>query len=53
MVGLNGDRVQKYENGVRKPKADLLKKFANALGVSTLLSLISCNKFLWGYVCTL
>ena len=36
MVGLNGDRVQKYENGVRKPKADLLKKFANALGVSTL-----------------
>ncbi|MBO4913120.1 MAG: helix-turn-helix transcriptional regulator [Butyrivibrio sp.] len=35
-IGLNGDRVQKYENGVRKPKADLLKKFASALGVSTL-----------------
>ena len=29
-IGLNGDRVQKYENGVRKPKADLLKKFASA-----------------------
>ena len=36
MVGLNADRIQKYENGARKPKADLLKKFAEALGVSTL-----------------
>ena len=36
LVGLNGDRVQKYENGVRKPKAELLKRFAGALGVSTL-----------------
>ncbi len=36
LVGLNGDRVQKYENGVRKPKAELLKRFASALGVSTL-----------------
>lgn len=35
-VGLNGDRVQKYENGARKPKSELLKQFANALGVSTL-----------------
>ena len=35
-VGLNADRVQKYENGVRKPKADMLKQFATALGVSTL-----------------
>jgi transcriptional regulator with XRE-family HTH domain len=35
-IGLNGDRVQKYENGVRKPKAELLKQFAHALGVSTL-----------------
>lgn len=35
-VGLTGDRVQKYENGFRKPKADLLKKIAEALGVSTL-----------------
>lgn len=25
-VGLNADRIQKYENGARKPKADLLKK---------------------------
>lgn len=35
-IGLNGDRVQKYENGVRKPKPELLKQFASALGVSTL-----------------
>lgn len=36
LVGLNADRIQKYENGVRKPKADLLKQIAEALGVSTL-----------------
>lgn len=36
MVGLTADRIQKYENGARKPKADLLKKIAGALGVSTL-----------------
>ena len=35
-VGLNSDRVQKYENGARKPKQDLLKLFATALGVETL-----------------
>lgn len=35
-VGLNADRMQKYENGARKPKADMLKKIANTLGVSTL-----------------
>lgn len=35
-VGLNADRMQKYENGARKPKADMLKKIAEALGVSTL-----------------
>ena len=35
-IGLNSDRVQKYENGARKPKADLLKQIAGALGVSTL-----------------
>ena len=35
-VGLNADRMQKYENGARKPKADMLKKIADALGVSTL-----------------
>ena len=35
-IGLSADRVQKYENGFRKPKADLLKKIAEALGVSTL-----------------
>lgn len=36
MVGLTADRIQKYENGARKPKADLLKQIAGALGVSTL-----------------
>ena len=35
-VGLNADRMQKYENGARKPKRDMLKKIAEALGVSTL-----------------
>ena len=35
-VGLNADRMQKYENGARKPKADMLKQIAHALGVSTL-----------------
>ncbi len=35
-VGLSADRIQKYENGIRKPKADLLKKIADALGVSSL-----------------
>ena len=25
-VGLSADRIQKYENGFRKPKADMLKK---------------------------
>jgi len=36
LVGLNADRIQKYENGARKPKADMLKKIAGVLGVSTL-----------------
>lgn len=36
MVGLNADRIQKYENGARKPKKDMLKNIAAALGVSTL-----------------
>lgn len=36
MVGLTADRIQKYENGARKPKADLLKKIAAALDVSPL-----------------
>ena len=36
LIGLNADRVQKYENGARKPKADMLKKIASALEVSAL-----------------
>lgn len=36
MVGLTADRIQKYENGVRKPKSDLLKSIAGALGVRSL-----------------
>ncbi len=35
-VGLDANRIQKYENGYRKPKAALLKKIAAALEVSTL-----------------
>ena len=36
LVGLNADRIQKYENGARKPKADMLKKIASSLEVSSL-----------------
>jgi transcriptional regulator with XRE-family HTH domain len=35
-IGLNGDRIQKYENGARRPKSELLKSIASALGVETL-----------------
>lgn len=35
-VGLDANRIQKYENGYRKPKAALLKKIAAALDVSPL-----------------
>ena len=35
LIGLNADRVQKYENGARKPKIDMLKQIARSLGVST------------------
>ena len=35
-VGLNADRIQKYENGVRKPKKELLTNIASVLGVSPL-----------------
>ena len=33
-VGLSGDRIQKYENGRRTPKKELLAKIADALTVS-------------------
>ena len=33
-VGLNADRMQKYENGQRKPKQAMLKNIADALHVS-------------------
>lgn len=36
MVGLSADRIQKYENGARKPKKLMLKSIAAALDVSTL-----------------
>lgn len=32
-VGLNANRIQQYENGARKPKFELCKKFAEALEV--------------------
>lgn len=35
-VGLTADRIQKYENGARKPKIDLLCQIATALGVEPL-----------------
>ncbi len=35
-VGLNADRIQKYENGMRKPKADLVIQLATALEVTPL-----------------
>jgi transcriptional regulator with XRE-family HTH domain len=35
-VGLSADRIQQYENGFRRPRAELLKKIAGALGVNTL-----------------
>lgn len=35
-IGLSSDRVQKYENGVRRPRKDVLKKFARALGVEAI-----------------
>lgn len=34
LIGLDQNRVQQYENGKRKPKIPLLKKIAEALGVS-------------------
>ena len=34
-MGLSGDRIQKYENGVRKPRFDMLKNFARVLDVET------------------
>lgn len=36
LVGLDQNRVQQYENGKRKPKKELLNKFAEALNVSPL-----------------
>ena len=33
-VGLSENRIQKYENGIRKPKSDMLAKIAAALDVS-------------------
>lgn len=36
LVGLSADRIQKYENGARRPKHDLLDKIAEAMGVSPL-----------------
>ena len=37
MIGLSADRVQKYENGARKPKSDMLKKMAKVLNVDPLV----------------
>lgn len=34
-LNLPADRIQKYENGARKPRIEMLKQLANALGVET------------------
>ncbi len=34
LLGLTADRIQKYENGVSRPKDDMLKRIAAALDVS-------------------
>lgn len=34
LVGLSADRIQKYENGARRPKLEILKEIAKALDVS-------------------
>lgn len=35
-VGLSTDRIQKYENGIRKPKMEMVRAFADVLEVSPL-----------------
>ena len=34
IIGLNADRIQKYENGARQPRTDVIEQLAGALGVS-------------------
>lgn len=34
LIGLNADRIQKYENGARQPRTDVIEQLAGALGVS-------------------
>lgn len=36
LVNLNSDRIQKYENGVRSPRPELLRQIADALEVNVL-----------------
>ena len=36
LIGLNADRIQKYENGARQPRADVIEQLAGALDVNTL-----------------
>ena len=45
-VGLTADRIQKYENGMRKPKYEMMKKISGALGVdlSALYDPITMNR---------
>ena len=32
-IGVYADRIRKYENGVRKPKIDMIENMANILDV--------------------
>lgn len=34
LIGLTADRIQKYENGARQPRTDVIEQLAGALGVS-------------------
>lgn len=36
LIGLTADRIQKYENGARQPRTDVIEQLAGALGVSPL-----------------
>ncbi|WP_022769375.1 helix-turn-helix domain-containing protein [Butyrivibrio sp. NC2007] len=36
LLALSTDRIQKYENGIRKPKPEMINQIADALGVSAL-----------------
>lgn len=50
LIGLDRIRIQQYENGLRKPKLPLLKKIAEALGVSIIALMEPTFE---NYICTM